>query len=588
MIEPLSSNDAQKIFPFTSDNKNPNAWKNFNETGYDSDKGMGDCDPVICNVKIDQITSKEIKEGNIIYLDYKIVDEMYEMLVYSGDLKFSIHAAEILYSRTKMDDGQFISPYSCYYYAHRRNLNQIDFMEHFYSTYLNLASNNFGMVKIQGHLTKIGYKYKQQVVLFTPVEMQTTSWDFHMIRRGTTVPKEVHSIRENSRLNENEYVMLLTLEDDKTNAKIDTEFNELLQTENGQKSSSSSVYSNKDISLQGIKESSFFQRHVAKGKRISRMVIGLVTDISKEYAVKIYTLPTHEDSQAFNDPKLNWILVRLPIAGYHHASNLALEAFTTKTCSNPVISHIVFSPPLISRSYLVNLCENKANLEIHQSSRIKAQINSIVNNLSSKIDSAQVNAVQFALSRSVSLIHAPNCTGKLATLAQIVSAWLNISTSHILVCTESNLKADMLHLALTSSGINSVRVSTSPDDQEDIKITPGFGDTLYKMQEANTYFNAFYVRYPILKKIISTAPVIVTTLDALVSEYFSACIFPRVIVDDCSSTTESLSLSSLSKGCQHLVIFGDHKTLPPKIYSEFSACKGMRISLFERYVRVLR
>lgn len=551
------------------------------DTTYDSEKGMTDYEPTICNLKIDQTTSKEYREGNVNLLSYKLVNEMYEMLMYSGSLKFAVEAAEMLYSRTKLDDEEFISPYAAYFYANRRNMLEVDLLEAFYKTYLNLQHNLFGLVKINGHIAKIGYKFKQQVIMFTPKSMDTPNWDNFVIRRGTTVSRETHSLRDDLRINEKEYVLLMTFEDDIV-AKLEGEVNDILANESGNGPNALAQLHVKDITIEKIKTSPFMQKFLPKGKRVKRLVIGFIIDISKEYQIKLYTLPSNSDSEAFNDGSMQWMMLRLPITGRHQASFQALEQYTTKSCSNPVISQLLFAPPLTSKLYMENLCNTKANFEAHQGLRVKSQINSILTNLSEKLDPSQLKAVDFALTHSVSLIHSPSCTGKLAVLVQVVSSWLMISNSNILVCAESNVKADLLHIALINSGINSVRIAASPTEAENSRLGQGLSDMIGKMQDANNYFNAFYIRYPILKKIIGEASVICTTLDSVVSEYFSASVFPRVIVDDASATSEPLLMSALTKGCQHLVLFGDHKVLPPVVNSELSACKGMRISLFER------
>lgn len=551
------------------------------DTTYETERGMADYEPTICNLKIDQTTSKEYREGNVNLLSYKLVNEMYEMLMYSGSLQFAIEAAEMLYSRTKLDDEDFISPYAAYFYANRRNTLEVDLLEAFYKTYLNLQHNLFGLVKISGSIAKIGYKFKQQVITFTPKAMDTPNWDNYVIRRGTTVSRDTHNLRDDVRINEKEYILLMTLEDDIV-TKLENDANEVLAGECGNGPNAIAQLHLKDISLDKIKTSSFMLKLLPKGKRIKRLIIGFIIDISKEYQIKLYTLPSTSDSEAFNDLNMQWTMLRLPLTGRHQASFQALEQYTTKTCSNPVISQLLFAPPLTSKLYMENLCNTKANFEAHQGLRVKSQINSILSNLSEKLDPSQLKAVDFALTHSVSLIHSPSCTGKLAVLVQVVSSWLMISNSNILVCAESNVKADLLHIALINSGISSVRIAASPIEAENSRLGQGLSDMVGKMQDASNYFNAFYVRYPILKKIISDASVICTTLDAVVSEYFSASVFPRVIVDDANASSESLVMSALTKGCQHLVLFGDHKVLPPIVNSELSACKGMRISLFER------
>lgn len=56
----------------------------------DYERGFLDFDPSACNIKIDQTSNKEFKDPNLNYIDAKLINEMYEMAIYSGDLKFSL------------------------------------------------------------------------------------------------------------------------------------------------------------------------------------------------------------------------------------------------------------------------------------------------------------------------------------------------------------------------------------------------------------------------------------------------------------------------------------------------------------------
>lgn len=170
----------------------------------------------------------------------------------------------------------------------------------------------------------------------------------------------------------------------------------------------------------------------------------------------------------------------------------------------------------------------------------------------------------------------------MAAIVEIVSSWLSLSTASILVCADSNLKVDMLHMALSKAGVNSLRLMTCPDDEPNDIITKDFKDTIDHLKENNTYFNAYYIRYPVLKKLMSGAQVVCTTLDALSGEYMNGTNFPRVIIDDASNCVEPLVLGTFTKFCQHAVLLGDHKSMAPKITSELTIAKGHKISLFER------
>lgn len=541
--------------------------------------GLATMDAQICNLRIDQTTGKEFKDANSKYLTVKMVNEMYDTLLYSGELSFSVRMAEMIYSISKLDDAEFISPYAAYYYAHRKNLLQIDFLESVYKTYLNLEYRDEGLVQLTGKLSKIGYKFKQQVLVFKPDKDPYQNLDEKIVRRGVSVGSEIQSIRDDTRLNEREVVLLVAFSEEVDQAKGDPELDKLLEEETG------GLFGEdfeKKASLCSIKDTPFFKRRIASGKKVSEILFATVSDISKDYCVKLCSLPSVSQGYKIEDTTIHWTMVRLPVNGRHAASQRALLEYTTKNFSNPSIAHIIMCPPLTSPSYLEQLYSKRADLQLHQSQKTKNQVKMILENLNQSLDDSQLDAVGNALCKSLSLVEAPSVSGKLACIVQVASAWLSLSTATILVCAESNIKVDMLHMALTKAGIVSVRLMASQDQEDAGLITSDFENVVESMKENSSYFNSYYVRYPILKKIISNASVVCTTLDAMSGEYFNGCSFPRVIVDDAASVSESLVLSAFVRNCQHAVLLGDQKALPPKSVSHYAVSKGAKLSLFER------
>lgn len=69
------------------------------------------------------------------------------------------------------------------------------------------------------------------------------------------------------------------------------------------------------------------------------------------------------------------------------------------------------------------------------------------------------------------------------------------------------------------------------------------------------------------------------------SDYLKGKVFPRVLIDEATQSTEAQTLMPLIKGCRQLVLIGDHKQLPPTVISLFAQSKGMTISLFERLIK---
>lgn len=260
------------------------------------ERGLLDYDATPCNLKIDQTTNKEFKDPNLNYLDSKLLNEMYEMAMYSGDMKFSLQVAEMLYTRTKLSDVEFLSPYAAHYFNHRKNMIQTDLIECVYRTYQNFENSTTGLVKLEGKLEKIGYKFRQQVLTFTPANnmAKDSGLDTQIIRRGITVDKSIHDIRENLRVNEKEYVLLVGLEGDKE-VKTDPEFNDLLNEEGGPVRTSQGSKA-KSINFESMKDSSIFQKYVQEGRRVKHILLAFVNDISKDFVIKLYVLPSTQQS----------------------------------------------------------------------------------------------------------------------------------------------------------------------------------------------------------------------------------------------------------------------------------------------------
>jgi hypothetical protein len=78
-------------------------------------------------------------------------------------------------------------------------------------------------------------------------------------------------------------------------------------------------------------------------------MLGFINDISKDFVIKLYVLPTTQQSLDITETNANfdWVLVRKPVVGQHFASDFNLYEYTSKNESSPAISHILMSPPLV-------------------------------------------------------------------------------------------------------------------------------------------------------------------------------------------------------------------------------------------------
>jgi hypothetical protein len=54
---------------------------------------------------------------------------MYESLFYIGDLNFALNVAELIYTKVKLNDLEFVNSQACYYYANKKNMLIVEMLE---------------------------------------------------------------------------------------------------------------------------------------------------------------------------------------------------------------------------------------------------------------------------------------------------------------------------------------------------------------------------------------------------------------------------------------------------------------------------
>ena len=63
---------------------------------------------------------------------------MYDVLLYVGDLNFSLRVAELIYTKVKLDDNEFINSQACSYYSNKKNMIVCELLETIFQVYLSI------------------------------------------------------------------------------------------------------------------------------------------------------------------------------------------------------------------------------------------------------------------------------------------------------------------------------------------------------------------------------------------------------------------------------------------------------------------
>ena len=226
-----------------------------------------------------------------------------------------------------------------------------------------------------------------------------------------------------------------------------------------------------------------------------------------------------------------------------------------------------------------------------------------------KLNHSQKEGIEKAINSPLFLIQGPPGTGKTVTSAAIVYHLANLDEGKILVCAPSNIAADQLSEKIEKIGLKVVRVCAKSRESISTKVEhlslhnqlrklegkkeyKKFFEMLKrKEEEGNVLSNKDHEKYKKLKKkaeeeIINGCQVVVTTCISSFDKRLNSIRFPTVLIDEATQACESECILPLLHGAKHAIIVGDHCQLGPVVLSKNAAKAGLKMSLFERLVKL--
>lgn len=461
---------------------------------------------------------REAKRSDLRYVSYKLVNEMYSMLMYSGDLCFSLHAIELVYQILKMDDAEFVNWCAAHYFFNRYNILCCELIESTYKGYRSGKSFN----TICGSIIKCGSHLKKDVLMFSPDMTQVLKQPMGKLIYRKNCYDEISS----SMVQENEYILLVEFESDfsKTVEKMEEE--DVTQDN----------LPEKDFKLASIKnDSALLEKMSITDKKVKSVRLVFVNEISKDFKLKIFTMNREEENYFSSDR--NWAIIK-PEYISNKLITKQMETcieFCTKVTMNPAVQQMILSTPSCQSDYLMKIAKSSSIIMNNPSTKNRLQ--TIIEQLVEKLNPGQLKSVRTALTSNMTFIQTPSGTNKILTTVEIVRAWLKYSQFQVLVFSENRIDCDMIHMGLLKSGIRSLCLN------DELPLEEGYKDGLERIMDIlcnnHFYLNPYYAKSEEMKSILNEFRVVCCTKEDLINESLKNVTFSRVLVDDANQMKES-------------------------------------------------
>ncbi|KAL4510686.1 hypothetical protein ABPG72_004840 [Tetrahymena utriculariae] len=501
---------------------------------------------------------------NINYLKYNLVDEMYDSLLYLGDMNFSLAVAEQIYSKVKINVSEFQNIQAAHYYSNKKNMLAVELIEYIFQVFNSQKPRlNEAFASINGQVEKIGNK---EVLLFKPASTEM-NLEQKIAKKGLLEQRENYSL-----IAEGEFVMLTSLYQSNNNDHANL-YSDLRSSHSRQYLIQflNNIASNLHIQPPDVR--AFYYKISENGQPIEFAMIGYVREISKESAIKLFVLPTPQQSRAISDSSRIWKITKLVNkTTYDRTCEALLKFVSTKSVSEPIMS-IILTPPM---------CDKQKIQEMSEKIVFTPSKNTL---FIPPLNHSQQTALQFATTRALTLIQGPPGTGKTTTAVHIVQEWCRQSSDPVLACADSNIAVDILHKEFIKSGIRACRIGPGSESKNELMQDPKYRTYIESFKKQQTGKNPISAKFMFMKKLISESQVVCATNVGSMSEYLKEQNFTRVIIDEATQATEMSTIIPLINKAQQVVLIGDHKQLPPTVLSSLAQSKGMTISLFERLVK---
>lgn len=221
----------------------------------------------------------------------------------------------------------------------------------------------------------------------------------------------------------------------------------------------------------------------------------------------------------------------------------------------------------------------------------------------------------FCIESCVSHLSRPPGTGKTKTLARILASLVHLGRTPILASAYTHIATDNILYELGRLHIPALRIGKPANIHRDlwecsldsllerdtrvVEKRDNFKKAVEKLAQpkrgkaiglahrdySKSLGQLKQMEMTVTKEILDKYPIVLSTCVGAGEEVLKNISFQVVAIDEATQSHEPGVLIPITKGCEQLILAGDHYQLPPTILNPEAAENGLCMSLFERLVR---